>query len=597
MFHFRIRQTFLMIKRFMFEKFNSYSKCQTIIDDSKRLCSRDLLREPELNKGLAFNQKERIIYKLDGLLPPAIRTQELQVKIVMEHLKHINDDLYKYLFMRDLQDYNKRLFYHALQLYTDELMPIVYTPTVGLGCEKYSLIFNRPRGMFINIDEHFGRIHQILDNWDEPDIKAIVVTDGERILGLGDLGANGMGIPVGKMALYSAIGGIPPELTLPICLDVGTNNETLLNDPYYIGLRRKREIGPKYDQFLDEFMAAVKNKWGRTCLIQFEDFGNRNAFRLLDKYKQQYCTFNDDIQGTASVIVAGLLTAFRHIDKRIDQHRFLFFGAGGAALGISNLLVMAMLKQGVNLEMACEKIWLIDSNGLVTNERNFDENNDDYHKKIFAKNIPKTNDLLEIIEICQPTCLIGAAAVKGAFTKTALKRMADLNERPIIFALSNPNSKSECTAWEAIHYTNGRCIFASGSPFDPVKYENKTIVTGQGNNVYIFPAIALAVMACQVYHVVDEIFIIAAESLAELVQEQTLTNGSVYPPLKEINEVSLQIATKITEWLFQNGHANYRPEPINKYEFLRKRIYRPSYDQLDFDEQVRQNHLAWHPKN
>ncbi|KAH7646813.1 NADP-dependent malic enzyme [Dermatophagoides farinae] len=577
-----------------FANSNDVSKCQMVkmtINNEGKIRNRDILREPEINKGLAFDEQERSVYKLDGLLPPVIRTQDLQVKIVMEHLRQIKDDLHKYLFMRDLQDQNKRLFYRLLQLYTNELMPIVYTPLVGKACEKYSLIYNRPRGMFLNIEHHMGRIRQILDNWDEPDIKAMVITDGERILGLGDLGANGMGIPIGKMALYSAIGGIPPELTLPICLDVGTNNHLLLNDPYYIGLRKKRESGRKYDEFLDEFMMAVNDKWGRSCLIQFEDFGNRNAFRLLEKYKGKYCMFNDDIQGTASVVVAGLLAAFRHIDTRIDEHRFLFFGAGGAALGIANLLIMTMLKHGIDLEMADNKIWLIDSNGLITIDRI--DNGDDY-KKMFAKNVPNTNDLLEIIEISRPTCLIGVAAVKGAFTEPVLKRMAQLNERPIIFALSNPTSKSECTAWEAIHYTNGRSIFASGSPFDSVQFNGKTIITGQGNNVYIFPAIALAVMACQVDKVVDEIFLVAAEALAELVSEKTLANGSVYPPLEEINQVSLRIATRITEWLFQHGHAHYTPEPIDKCQFLRQRLYHPSYDEMNFDEKVQQNHLAWH---
>lgn len=379
---------------------------------------------------MAFTSREREVYKLKGLLPSTFRSQDIQVQIVMENLRQIQSDLAKYMFLRDLQDHNKRLFYRVLQVYTKELMPIVYTPIVGLACQKYSLIFKRPRGMFITTNDA-GRVFEILGNCGEPEIKvnisssfslflneliiwliiiskfqAIVVTDGERILGLGDLGANGMGIPVGKMALYSAIGGIPPELTLPVTLDVGTNNQTLLDDPYYIGLKQKRATGLQYDQLVDEFMEAVVKRWGRSCLIQFEDFGNKNAFRLLKKYKKDYCTFNDDIQGTASVAVAGMLASFRKTGTKINQHKFLFLGAGEAALGIASLLVMAMIEDGMDLETAHSKIWLIDSQGLLTTSRISKSENDE-HKRPFLKDAKDTKDLLEIVNLVQPTCLIG----------------------------------------------------------------------------------------------------------------------------------------------------------------------------------------------
>ncbi|KAH9511736.1 NADP-dependent malic enzyme, variant 2 [Dermatophagoides farinae] len=559
--------------------------------DMQKLCGVDLLREPNVNKDLAFTTREREVYKLKGLLPAAIRSQELQVQIVMDNLRAINSELGKYMFLRDLQDHNKRLFYRVLQVHTRELMPIVYTPIVGLACQKYSLIFKRPRGMFITINDA-GRVFEILGNCGEPEIKAIVVTDGERILGLGDLGANGMGIPVGKMALYSAIAGIPPELTLPVTLDVGTNNQALLEDPYYIGLKQRRATGPHYDQLLDEFMEAVVKRWGRSCLIQFEDFGNKNAFRLLSKYKKDYCTFNDDIQGTASVAVAGMLASFRKTNTKINQHRFLFLGAGEAALGIANLLVMAMIEDGMDEETAHSKIWLIDSQGLVTQSR--PGIIDDEHKWPFAKNVKSTKDLMEIVNLVQPSCLIGAAAVPGAFNESILKRMAEINKNPIIFALSNPTSKAECTAEQAYEHTDGRCVFASGSPFNNVTYKDQTFVPGQGNNAYIFPGVALAVMACQVHEIVDEIFLVAANALAEQVSREDLDIGSVYPPLDNINEVSLRLATRVAEWLYNKGYANVRPEPDDKYIFLKSRLYDALYDGSNFTKHVEESHHAWH---
>jgi malate dehydrogenase (oxaloacetate-decarboxylating)(NADP+) len=539
-----------------------------------------LLREPNVNKDLAFTTREREAYNLKGLLPPAIRTQDLQVKIVMENIRTLNDDLAKYMLLRDLQDHNKRLFYRVLQLYTTELMPIVYTPIVGLACQKYSLIFKRPRGLFITVHDA-GRISSILANYREPDIKAIVVTDGERILGLGDLGANGMGIPVGKMALYSAIGGIPPELTLPVTLDVGTNNETLLADPYYIGLKQKRVTGNEYDHFIDEFMEAVVQRWGRSCLIQFEDFGNKNAFRLLEKYRTKYCTFNDDIQGTASVAVAGIIASLKITGTKITQHTFLFQGAGEAALGTADLIVMAMEKEGMKTEEAINRIWLIDSQGLVTTNRTNDK-----HKMIYAKHAVSTKNIEEIVDLVKPSCIIGVSAISGAFTESILKKMASICKRPIVFALSNPTSKAECTAEEAYRYTEGRCVFASGSPFDPVTINGKTFYPGQGNNSYIFPGVALAVMACGVHEIKNEVFLVAAKALADLVSKKDFDEGRVYPPIETINETSLRIASKVAQWFYAEGFANHRPEPDDKYLFLKGKLYDATYDGSSFSNHI-----------
>lgn len=559
----------------------------TVDGMENQLTGMDRLREPNVNKELAFTRQEREMFKLTGLLPFNVRSLALQVEIVMANLRLIDDNLAKYIFIRDVQDYNQRLFYRILQVHTKEIMPIVYTPIVGLACQQYSFIYKRPRGLFITKYDS-GRIYEILKNYEQPLVKAIVVTDGERILGLGDLGANGMGIPVGKMALYSAIGGIPPDLTLPVTLDVGTNNETLLNDPYYIGIRERRTTGTEYDHLVDEFMEAVVKRWGRYCLIQFEDFGNKNAFRLLKKYQKQYCMFNDDIQGTASVVVAGILAALHKINTNIANSRFLFLGAGEAGLGISSLLIKAMLEEGLDLNTAYSKIWLIDSQGLLTSKRSESE-----AKKPFLKNVKDSKNLLEIIDIVKPTCLIGVAAVPGAFNQPVLRRMAELNQQPIIFALSNPTTKAECTAQQAYDWTDGRCVFASGSPFDDVTFNGKSYITGQGNNAYIFPGVALAIMASETHLVPDQVFLVAAHALAKQVLPEELAMGSVYPKLDRINEVSLQLATQVTEYLFANGHANYKPEPNDKYRFLQSRLYDPVYDGLEFEKNAIKSHLAW----
>ncbi|CAG2112006.1 unnamed protein product, partial [Medioppia subpectinata] len=531
---------------------------------------------------LAFTTREREALYLKGLLPPCIRTQDMQVELAMTNIRLQKDDLGKYMFLRELQDHNKRLFYRVLQLYTSELMPIVYTPGVGAACQKYSMLFKRPRGLFITVHDA-GRVPSILANWPEPDVKAIVVTDGERILGLGDLGANGMGIPVGKMALYSAIGGIPPELTLPVCIDVGTNNEALLNDPYYIGLKQRRVTGSEYNHLIDEFMEAVVKRWGRQTLIQFEDFANNNAFRLLERYKTRYCVFNDDIQGTASVAVAGIMASLKITGTKITQHTFLFQGAGEAALGTADLLVMAMEQEGLSTEDARNRIWLLDSQGLVTMSR---MGRNDKHKMQFAKQAADTKNLEEIVDLVKPSCIIGVSAVSGAFTPTILKKVASYHKRPIVFALSNPTSKAECTAEEAYKHTDGQCVFASGSPFDPVAHNGKTFHPGQGNNAYIFPGVALAVMACGVNEIRDEVFLVAAKALADLVTKQDCDEGRVYPHLDQINETSLRLAAKVAQWFYTEGYATHRPEPEDKYLFLKGKQYDATYDGSSFNKHI-----------
>ncbi|XP_076336272.1 NADP-dependent malic enzyme-like [Tachypleus tridentatus] len=533
------------------------------------------LRDPVSCKGLAFSAQERENLGLRGLLPPSVRCVESQVQAVIENIDRLEDSLSKYMYLCQLQDYNQNLFFKVLMEHTEKLMPIVYTPTVGLACIKYSLVFQRPRGIFLTIQDA-GRIYDVLCNWPEKEIRAIVVTDGERILGLGDLGANGMGIPVGKLALYTALAGIPPNKTLPVTLDLGTNNGELLSDPYYIGIRHKRIRGREYDDFVEEFMEAVIRRFGRSCLIQFEDFGNENAFKLLKKYHERYTTFNDDIQGTASVTVAGILASLKITDLKLSQNVFLFQGAGEAALGTADLLVMAMEEEGVSRVEATRQIWMVDSKGLIVKNRQTGGITE--HKARFAQEHEHLTKLEDIVKTIKPTVLIGASAQKGVFSENILRTMADNNERPVIFALSNPTDRAECTAEQAYTFTEGRCVFASGSPFDPVTVKDQTFYPGQGNNAYIFPGVALAVIECGVHTIADQVFLIAAKALANQVKQEDIEEGRLYPPLKNIRDVSIHIAAKVAQFFYVEGMATRRPEPDDKVAFLRSKQYTGDYE-------------------
>nr|XP_020449460.1 NAD-dependent malic enzyme, mitochondrial [Monopterus albus] len=535
-----------------------------------------LMLNPRTNKGMAFSLEERQILGIHGLLPPKVETQNLQTWRFQNNLKKMTDPLQKYIYLMGIQERNERLFYRVLMEGIEELMPIVYTPTVGLACTQYGNIFRRPKGLFISILDR-GHVRSILDNWPETNVSAVVVTDGERILGLGDLGVYGMGIPVGKLCLYTACAGIRPEKCLPVVIDVGTDNETLLKDPLYMGLYQKRDRSQAYDDLIDEFMEAVVDKYGHGTLIQFEDFGNHNAFRFLRKYREKYCTFNDDIQGTAAVALAGLLAARRAVGIPITEQRVLFLGAGEAALGIANLIVMAMMETGLAQAEARKKIWMYDKDGLLVKGR---PQESDIDQKPFVHDSPgNIESFLDAVNTIKPTAIIGVAGAGHLFTHDVIKAMGTLNERPIIFALSNPTNKAECTAEEAYTLTDGRCLFASGSPFSPVTLSDGRVFTpGQGNNSYIFPGVALAVILSGVRHISDTVFLEAAKTLAEQVTDKELKEGRLYPPLSNIREVSLQMAVKVVEYVYAKGMAFHYPEPMDKNGFVRATVWNTDYD-------------------
>jgi len=529
-----------------------------------------LLRDPALNKGTAFTEEEREALGLSGLLPPRVHTIDEQVQRVLWNLRKKPTDMERYIFLTSLQDRNKTLFYRVLLDNIEDLMPIVYTPTVGQACLEYGHIFRRPRGIYITPEDK-GRVAELLGNWPYKDIRVIVVTDGERILGLGDLGADGMGIPVGKLALYSACAGIHPSLSLPITLDVGTDNQTLLKDPLYIGLRHPRLRGEPYDELVEEFVLAVQQVLPG-ALIQFEDFANKNAFRLLQKYRDEVCCFNDDIQGTASVTVAGLFSALRITGGQLRDQRFLFLGAGEAGIGTGDLAVSAMVEEGLSLEEARQRCWFVDSKGLVVKSRTDLTG----HKLDYAHDHAYIPDFLSAVEVLKATAIIGVSGQPKRFTREVLETMARINDRPIVFSLSNPTSKSECTAEEAYTWTQGRAIFASGSPFGPVTVDGKKFVPAQGNNVYIFPGVGMGVVASWATRVTDEMFLVAARIVAQEVSETDLRIGRIFPPLPRIREVSAMVAVAVAEVAYNRGLAG-KPRPDDLPGYIETLMYEPEY--------------------
>ncbi|CAF2014157.1 NADP-dependent malic enzyme 3 [Brassica napus] len=533
-----------------------------------------LMRDPRYNKGLAFTDKERDAHYLTGLLPPVILSQDVQEKKMMHNLRQYTVPLHRYVALMDLQERNERLFYKLLIDNVEELLPVVYTPTVGEACQKYGSIFRRPQGLYISLKEK-GKILEVLKNWPQRGIQVIVVTDGERILGLGDLGCQGMGIPVGKLSLYTALGGIRPSACLPITIDVGTNNEKLLNDEFYIGLKQKRATGEEYAEFLHEFMCAVKQNYGEKVLVQFEDFANHHAFELLSKYCSSHLVFNDDIQGTASVVLAGLIAAQKVLGKSLSDHTFLFLGAGEAGTGIAELIALKISKEtGTPIDEIRKKIWLVDSKGLIVSSR---KESLQHFKQPWAHDHEPVKELLGAVNAIKPTVLIGTSGVGKTFTKEVVEAMATFNEKPLILALSNPTSQAECTAKEAYTWTEGRAIFASGSPFAPVEYEGKTFFPGQANNCYIFPGLGLGLIMSGAIRVRDDMLLAASEALASQVTEENFADGLIYPPFTNIRKISANIAASVGAKTYELGLASNLPRPKDLVKMAESCMYSPVY--------------------
>ena len=532
-----------------------------------------LLRDPHTNKGTAFSEQERQSHGLEGLLPPVPTTLEHQVARIHAQLAALDNDLQKYLALSDLQARNETLYYAVLMSDPASFMPIVYTPTVGEATQKFDHIYHAARGIYLPITAK-GRVKKLLQNWPQKDVRFIVVTDGERILGLGDLGVGGMGIPIGKLALYTACAGVPPALCLPVTIDVGTNNEALIEDPLYLGLRQPRVRGEAYDAFIDEFVQAVQELYPKCC-IQWEDFANINAVPILARYRDRICTYNDDIQGTAAVALAGIYGSLRISREKLTEQRFLFLGAGSAATGIAELISQAMATEGLTLQQARSRNLLFDVDGLLTTSRklmNF--------QQPFAIEHAPIGNFAEAIKALKPTGIVGVSTVPKLFNQRVIEAMTEINERPIIFPYSNPTSRSECTAEEAYTWSNGRAIFASGSPFPPLTVNGKHFVPGQGNNVYIFPAMGMAVYATEASRVTEEMFIVAAKAVAEQVGDDSLEVGLIYPPQSKILTASLKVAEKIAAHIFERGLARV-PRPKDVTGLIAEKAYVPAYPAVD----------------
>lgn len=552
---------------------------------TKELGGSQLILDPSTNQGMAFPLHVRQMLGMHGLLPPHVADQNEQLERCWYNFDKLNDPMEKYKFLRELRNRNEKLYYRMLLSDLKQLMPIVYTPTVGEACLQFGGSFTRPNGLWISIKDK-GHIRQILRNWPDRNVRAICVTDGERILGLGDLGAYGMGIPIGKLALYTACAGVHPSACLPVMIDVGTDNEKLLNDPFYVGLKQPRIRGQEYDELIDEFMESVRDIYGRLCLIQFEDFGNHNAFKFLRKYRNKYCMFNDDIQGTAACATSGLIAAERITNIPTSKHTFLFLGAGEAGMGIAGLLQQLLRDEGIRAQEVVKRINFFDADGLICAQRSGDLSPD--HEP-FAHDIPHTKDFAEAVRIVKPSVIIGVAGAGPMFTPEVLQEMAKLNERPVIFALSNPTSKQECTAADAYKYTEGRCVYASGSPQPSLIAEDgplkgTEIQPGQGNNVYIFPGIGMACVLSGARYIPQRMFLKAAQVVASEVNDDEIAVGKVYPDLDRIREVSIKVAAECMDYLYSatstDSIASFMPEPQDKEAHVRARVYSTDYPDL-----------------
>jgi malate dehydrogenase (oxaloacetate-decarboxylating) len=541
-----------------------------------------LLEDPLLNKGTGFPESERRALRLEGLLPPHVSTWEEQILRSYGNYLKKTSDIERHVFLTSLQDRNETLFYGLLHAHIKEMMPIIYTPVVGEACRHYSHMYRRPRGLYVSYQDR-ARMEVMLSNISHA-VEVIVVTDGERILGLGDLGLNGVGIPIGKLSLYTLCAGIHPAVTLPVVLDVGTDNNEFLHDPLYLGWRHERIRGAEYDAFIERFVCAVKKSWPNV-LLQFEDFAKGNAARLLEKYRDQLCTFNDDIQGTGAVSAAGVMAAVRAIGGKMRDQSVVILGAGSAAMGIGDQIVMAMRQEGLDLVSARAKIWLVDSQGVVLRERPHLE----FGKSRFAQPAERTAEwrvadraqcgLADTVRHVRPTVLIGTSAQPNAFTEEIVRGMAAHTSRPIIFPLSNPTSKCEAAPADLLAWTDGRAVVATGSPYAPVSIGGKLRVIGQCNNAYVFPGVGLGVTASGARRVTDEMFFAAARTLADLSPALSDADASLFPDLSTIRDVSHRVALAVAKMAQSQGHAeSTTPDELERR--IRAKTWTPRYPHL-----------------
>jgi malate dehydrogenase (oxaloacetate-decarboxylating)(NADP+) len=533
----------------------------------------ELIQDPSLNKSTAFTEAERQSLGLIGLVPDVIETEDLQLRRVLTQLGHKNTDLDRYIYLVNLLDHNETLFYRTVMSDPARFLPIVYDPTIGEACLKFGHIYRQARGMYLSIARR-GKVKEILKNWPREDIRFICVTDGGRILGLGDLGANGMGIPIGKLQLYTAAAGVPPQNLLPMYLDAGTNNEQYLNDPLYLGLRKTRPPTAELFSFVDEFVGAVQEVFPKCC-IHFEDWTGVDAVHLLKRYRDKYCVYNDDVQGTAGITLAGMINATKLKGTKLKDEKYLFLGAGSAGIGLADLLCSALVADGMELKAARSQVWMFDVNGLLQSTRT---DLVDFQMPYAHEHAP-TKDFVAAVESIKPTTIIGVSTIGGAFTQKVVEAMSRINERPVILALSNPTEHAECTAEQAYNWSLGKAIYAAGVQFPPVNYKGQTRLPGQANNFYIFPAVGMAIFATQARRVTDEMFIEAAAAVADQVSAEQLKQGLLYPLQSNILETEIKTAARVAALVFDSNLSRV-DRPANMETFIRQHVYKPEYQSL-----------------
>jgi malate dehydrogenase (oxaloacetate-decarboxylating)(NADP+) len=530
----------------------------------------ELLQDPSLNKSTAFSDAEKQALGLVGLLPDVTETEDVQLSRVLLQLAHKATDLDRYIYLVNLLDHNETLFYRTVMSDPARFLPIVYDPTIGEACLNFSHIYRHPRGMYLSIKRR-GGVKNVLKNWPQKDVRFICVTDGGRILGLGDLGANGGAIPIGKLQLYTACAGVPPQYLLPMYLDAGTNNEQYLHDLHYLGLRNTRPSAEELYSFVDEFVEAVQELYPKCC-IHFEDWTGVDAVHLLERYRNKYCVYNDDVQGTAGIVVAGMINAAKIKGTKLSDEKYLFLGAGSAGIGLADLLCSAMVEEGLTLKQAQSKVYLFDINGLLESTRT---DLVDFQQKYAHKHAP-TRDFVAAIESIKPTTIIGVSTVGGTFTQKVVEAITRISERPVILALSNPTEHAECTAEQAYTWSKGKAIYAAGVQFPPVHLDGKTFLPGQANNFYIFPAVGMAIFATQAKRVTDEMFIEAARAVADQVPTSLLSQGLIYPLQSNILETEIQTAARVAKLVFDSGLARVE-RPSDMVSFIREHVYKPAY--------------------